>query len=554
MKYGEGVSEASITGKGLVGNRAARTEDHHQGHFHDGDRAASTEDHHQGHFRDGDRTACTEDHQGYFRDGDCAACTVDHQGYFHDGDRAARMVDHQGYFCDGDRAARTEDHHQGHFRDGDCAARTVDHQGYFRDGDRIVRLEGHHQGHFCDGNRVVCLEGHHPCLLRDGNRALQQQQQPSKNIHQQCDNIKWTRERGGKSGRRKRRRDYKYIFPDVPPKPRSPQLVTVSSSLGATAAAAAASSMVRAESNDGTVRYNRGDDGRGAQGAASSPPPARTEDQGLVCDGNRAARFEDHRDRAAHTVDQGLVRDGNRAARFKDHRHGLVHNEVDGSSKGGVPSASPSDNEVAQKGDSICNKVGPSGDDAMPIFRQNPDRAARSARGGKVASLQTSDEPTDFEQSSSDNIFEPSSDDESTEDVFTHSAYEQVESEAKELIQSLDFEGRRFLMKTSNGWMTMSDEQTHGKFSKMMTNLNSNKEWSGCVKVKPAKSAVKLKRKNWNDDDCKTFREYVTENDEDDMFMWGRTAKKLNRSELACKQQMRMILDCGFMAKRRRVS
>jgi hypothetical protein len=312
--------------------------------------------------------------------------------------------------------------------------------------------------------------------------------------------------------------------------------------------------MVRAESNDGTVRYNRGDDGRGARGAASSPPPARTEEQGLVCDGNRAARFEDHCDRAARTVDQGLVRDGNRAARFKDHRHGLVHNKVDGSSKGGVPSASPSDNEVAQKGDSICNKVGPSGDDAMPIFRQNPDRAARSARGGKVASLQTSDEPTDFKQSSSDNIFEPSSDDESTEDVFTHSAYEQVESEAKELIQSLDFEGRRFLMKTSNGWMTMSDEQTHGKFSKMMTNLNSNKEWAGCVIVKPAKSAVKLKRKNWNDDDCKTFREYVTENDEDDMFMWGRTAKKLNCSELACKQQMRMILDCGFMAKRRRVS
>ncbi len=90
-------------------------------------------------------------------------------------------------------------------------------------------------------------------------------------------------------------------------------------------------------------------------------------------------------------------------------------NKVEGSSEGGVPSAPPLDNEVAQEGDSICNEVGPSGDDAMPIFRRNPDRAVRSARGGSVASLRTSDKP--------------SSDDESTEDVFSFSAYEQVESE-----------------------------------------------------------------------------------------------------------------------------
>jgi hypothetical protein len=63
---------------------------------------------------------------------------------------------------------------------------------------------------------------------------------------------------------------------------------------------------------------------------------------------------------------------------------------------------------------------------------------------------------------------------------------------------------------------------------------------------KTCKFGCEIKKKELNNNDCKTFREYVTENDEDDMFMWGCTAKKLNRSELACKQQMRMILDCGI--------
>ncbi len=69
------------------------------------------------------------------------------------------------------------------------------------------------------------------------------------------------------------------------------------------------------------------------------------------------------------------------------------------------------------------------------------------------------------------------------------------------------------------------------------------------MKEKPAKSAVKLNRSKWNDDDCKTLREYVTENDEDEICMWGHIAKKLNRSESACKQRMRMILDCGIYSE-----
>jgi len=41
-------------------------------------------------------------------------------------------------------------------------------------------------------------------------------------------------------------------------------------------------------------------------------------------------------------------------------------------------------------------------------------------------------------------------------------------------------------------------------------------------------------------------REYITENDVDDVFKWGCIAKKLNCSERACKSKMRNILDCGI--------
>ncbi len=51
----------------------------------------------------------------------------------------------------------------------------------------------------------------------------------------------------------------------------TPQPRTRSRTTAAVAAAAAASLMVRAESNDRTVRYDRGDEGHGARGAASSP-------------------------------------------------------------------------------------------------------------------------------------------------------------------------------------------------------------------------------------------------------------------------------------------
>jgi hypothetical protein len=70
---------------------------------------------------------------------------------------------------------------------------------------------------------------------------------------------------------------------------------------------------------------------------------------------------------------------------------------------------------LTEEGDSICNEVVPGSKDVMPIFRRNPVRTVRTARGGSVASVHTSDEPT-------------SSENESTEDVDSHSTYEQVKS------------------------------------------------------------------------------------------------------------------------------
>jgi hypothetical protein len=66
------------------------------------------------------------------------------------------------------------------------------------------------------------------------------------------------------------------------------------------------------------------------------------------------------------------------------------------------------------------------------------------------------------------------------------------------------------------------------------------------VKVKPNETVVKKSKQIWDEKDSKTLREYITECDVDDEFKWGRIAKKLTRSELACKLRMRMILECGI--------
>jgi hypothetical protein len=116
------------------------------------------------------------------------------------------------------------------------------------------------------------------------------------------------------------------------------------------------------------------------------------------------------------------------------------------------------------------------------------------------------------------------------------------------LIKRLENEGRKFLLKTSDGWRTMSDKEKLIRYSKMISTLN-RRQIDGRVKVKPKETVVKLNKSTWNDDDCKTLREYISESDVDDELKWGRIAKKLNRTTLACKSKMRMILDCGIFGE-----
>ena len=140
--------------------------------------------HDQGLVRGGNRAACLEGYQGLVRDGHRTACSEDYHRGLRNGDRAARLEDYHQGLRDGDRAACSDYHHQGLVRDGKYVGRFENY---------------HHQGLVCSGDRVGCYEG-----------QLQQN-------HQQRDNIKWKRERGGKSGRRKHRRDNQYILPAVPP-------------------------------------------------------------------------------------------------------------------------------------------------------------------------------------------------------------------------------------------------------------------------------------------------------------------------------------------------
>jgi hypothetical protein len=112
------------------------------------------------------------------------------------------------------------------------------------------------------------------------------------------------------------------------------------------------------------------------------------------------------------------------------------------------------------------------------------------------------------------------------------------------LIKRLEDEGRKFLLKTrDDGWRTMSYDEKHIRFSRMLCDLNRRPNVKR-VKVKPKETVVS--KQIWDEKDSKTLREYITQCDVDDEFKWGRIAKKLNRSESACKVRMRMILECGI--------
>ncbi len=125
-------------------------------------------------FRDGDHAAARSVDQGHvlYRDGNHNTHSED-QGHvlYRDGNRAARTTEDQGHFhyCDGNPAA-ARSVNQGHVRDGNPAGARTEDQGLVR-----------------DGNRAACSEDHRK------------------------------RERGGKSGRRKHKRDTRYILSAVVP-------------------------------------------------------------------------------------------------------------------------------------------------------------------------------------------------------------------------------------------------------------------------------------------------------------------------------------------------
>jgi hypothetical protein len=113
------------------------------------------------------------------------------------------------------------------------------------------------------------------------------------------------------------------------------------------------------------------------------------------------------------------------------------------------------------------------------------------------------------------------------------------------LIKRLENEGRKFLLKTSDGWRTMSAEEKQIRISQMISDMNRRPNVER-VKVKPKETVVNKRKRIWDEKDSKTLREYVSESDVDDEFKWSRIAKILNRTKVACKKRMRMILDCGI--------
>ena len=112
------------------------------------------------------------------------------------------------------------------------------------------------------------------------------------------------------------------------------------------------------------------------------------------------------------------------------------------------------------------------------------------------------------------------------------------------LINLFENEGRKFLLKTSDGWRTMSDEEKLIKYSTMIKALNQQ-QTAGRVKVKPKETVVKINKQIWDEKDSKTLCEYIAQSDIDDELKWGQIAKKLNRTTVACQTRMRKFLDCG---------
>jgi hypothetical protein len=64
--------------------------------------------------------------------------------------------------------------------------------------------------------------------------------------------------------------------------------------------------------------------------------------------------------------------------------------------------------------------------------------------------------------------------------------------------------------------------------------------------ISPSDELPKVGNPTSDEKDSKTLREFITESDVDDELKWGCIAKKLNRTMMACRKRMRMILKCGI--------
>ena len=64
--------------------------------------------------------------------------------------------------------------------------------------------------------------------------------------------------------------------------------------------------------------------------------------------------------------------------------------------------------------------------------------------------------------------------------------------------------------------------------------------------ISPSDELPKVGNPTSDEKDSRTLREFITESDVDDELKWGCIAKKLNRTMLACRKRMRMILNCGI--------
>ena len=177
-----------------------------------------------------------------------------------------------------------------------------------------------------------------------------------------------------------------------------------------------------------------------------------------------------------------------------------TNNEVDESSEGGVPCAAPSDEvdedeeivrdgvDTAINGDPVAAELGPN-DIKLGVHHSQTIHHPGTMRAKELVLLH-------YQEYCGTNL---------------RTLKRML---VARLIKRLENEGRKFVLKTNDGWRTMSEEEKLIRYSGMIRTLNQ-RQVAGRVKVKP-KETVKKSKRIWDEKDCKMLREYITESDVDD--------------------------------------